>query len=1055
MTIDGGRVVVRLEGKDVNLGQLITKIEREMKGAQASVGQFDGTLANLTRTQKRAESEVLAYAQAMARADVASGKYAQGIQRLSAAITQITPNTVAGANAIANLQNQINKYEAQARAAEQRSKSFATNLSSSFNQLIGAAFAVQAVAGVFTELIDSGNRLEKIDATVRALSGSQEKYNEVLRIAKEQQALYGGSLEENLENLSGFIYTANTAGVAVDELANIARRLAIIDPVQGFKGASIALKEFFSGDIVSLARRFEIPKDVLRPILELGDTKEQIAALDAVLTKMGLGIELLDAQANTTAVTYDKLSGSFQDLFATVGQGVAGALEPLAAGLVTVFQYAQGGIQTLNELNTTMASFHAQVALGATGYDTYSAGVDQLNAKLREEFGLFGFLAPQVAALSEIQYGYAQSIAESVGGMDNAIARMEELRGAYGAVAIGAAQARVEEEEGAAVKDAYLASIIRLLDVMPNGQAVAFQYSAAIRENKFSAEEATAAINILINEYLANEQAALLAAEGTNQLTNEITLAIDGVGMLSRELANETVEKLNSKVASEQAALAMEMLTSLAEQAASGMITTGNAANIMAGQLGIATDEAYNLINALSQLALQREAAALGIKGMPADRAAIDNVKAYRQVYAAQQAEKAYQFSQMETNEQLAVRRRELASLSKNTEQYWKALGEVTRLEQQYAREQEKAAKGSGGSGGGSAKKNAAQKENEDRLKGEQKLRDDLIDVQADFYSESEEAEIEHYSRLAEIYEDYAKAQRKAEQENEISKRRNKADFYAGLDPSENEGIDVGKFSAQYEAAFAEAQRIAQEGKAQLSQEFLELRQQQIEEMMELEKQIASVQADDNLSDKDKKARIEYLEGLKKLYEDAQAEELKALVEAGDANVNALNDRLTEEEKRYAEQTTKISEEARKQADEKVIQAERSRQAVLKENEALAAQYKLLQDITATGAKPTGLPAGLPALPATQTSTAPIPVSNVDGAEANSLESAMFVKQVEVWRSYDEVVNGTLNVVGARLEQRLSDIITAVDTSRDSIIRSLAAVERAVGKISTQSVVSR
>jgi chromosome segregation ATPase len=233
MTIDGGRVVVRLEGKDVNLGQLITKIEREMKGAQATVGQFDGTLARLTATTKRTESETLAYAQALARTDIAAGRYSQGIQRLAAAITQITPNTVAGANAIANLQNQISKYEKQAAAAEARSKSFATGVASSFNQLIGASFAVTAVVSSISAVVDAGNRLEKIDATVRALSGSQEKYNEVLGIAKQQQALYGGSLEENLTNLSGFIYTANQAGVSVDKLANIARRLAIIDPVQG------------------------------------------------------------------------------------------------------------------------------------------------------------------------------------------------------------------------------------------------------------------------------------------------------------------------------------------------------------------------------------------------------------------------------------------------------------------------------------------------------------------------------------------------------------------------------------------------------------------------------------------------------------------------------------------------------------------------------------------------------------------------------------------------------------------------------------------------------
>ena len=89
MTIDGGKVVVRLEGRDVNLSQLITKIERDMKGASTVINQFDGNMAKLGATTKRTESETLAYAQAMARADIAAGRYSQGIQRLAAAITQI------------------------------------------------------------------------------------------------------------------------------------------------------------------------------------------------------------------------------------------------------------------------------------------------------------------------------------------------------------------------------------------------------------------------------------------------------------------------------------------------------------------------------------------------------------------------------------------------------------------------------------------------------------------------------------------------------------------------------------------------------------------------------------------------------------------------------------------------------------------------------------------------------------------------------------------------------------------------------------------------------
>lgn len=233
MTIDGGRVVVRLEGKDINLSQLITKVEQEMNSARGAVKSFDSSLAQLSPTLKRVESQNLAYASALAKFEAAAGRSGNAIKILSSAIAQSTPNTTAAATALANLQNQLNRYGAEAEAARQKTLNFATNAASSFNQLIGASFALQAVGQSFAALINAGNQLEKTQATFRALSVTQEEYTKNLAIAKEQQALFGGSLEENMQNLSGFIFTARTAGVDLDELANIARRLAIIDPVQG------------------------------------------------------------------------------------------------------------------------------------------------------------------------------------------------------------------------------------------------------------------------------------------------------------------------------------------------------------------------------------------------------------------------------------------------------------------------------------------------------------------------------------------------------------------------------------------------------------------------------------------------------------------------------------------------------------------------------------------------------------------------------------------------------------------------------------------------------
>ena len=67
MTIDGGRVIVRLEGKDVNLSQLITKIATQMDKGKGSTNEYLQTMDKISPSMKRTESEIVAYATALAR----------------------------------------------------------------------------------------------------------------------------------------------------------------------------------------------------------------------------------------------------------------------------------------------------------------------------------------------------------------------------------------------------------------------------------------------------------------------------------------------------------------------------------------------------------------------------------------------------------------------------------------------------------------------------------------------------------------------------------------------------------------------------------------------------------------------------------------------------------------------------------------------------------------------------------------------------------------------------------------------------------------------------
>ena len=183
------------------------------------------------------------------------------------------------------------------------------------------------------QFTEQANQLERVSATVGALAGNFESFSGALDLAATQQRKFGGTLEENLQGLTSLIPVSKRYNADLEQLDNIARRLAIVDPLQGFSGAAIALKEFFSGDITSLSRRFEIDRATLNSIKEAGDKTAQLQKLDEVLNKLGISNEVLNARTQTTAAVFDRLGGTTSNLSASFGFLIQEAIAPSAGAL--------------------------------------------------------------------------------------------------------------------------------------------------------------------------------------------------------------------------------------------------------------------------------------------------------------------------------------------------------------------------------------------------------------------------------------------------------------------------------------------------------------------------------------------------------------------------------------------------------------------------------------------------------------------------------------------------------------------------------------------------
>jgi endonuclease YncB( thermonuclease family)/pyruvate/2-oxoglutarate dehydrogenase complex dihydrolipoamide acyltransferase (E2) component len=147
--------------------------------------------------------------------------------------------------------------------------------------------------------------------TAQGLARSPEVYTAALGAASTQQGMFGGSLTSNLGQITSFIPLTNAYGVDINQVVNVARKLAAFDPAQGMEGASIAIKEFLSGNVASLSRRFEINRSSLSKINQ-GDADQMLENLDEVLSQMGVTDRLIDEQANSLAAKYDKMLGRLE-----------------------------------------------------------------------------------------------------------------------------------------------------------------------------------------------------------------------------------------------------------------------------------------------------------------------------------------------------------------------------------------------------------------------------------------------------------------------------------------------------------------------------------------------------------------------------------------------------------------------------------------------------------------------------------------------------------------------------------------------------------------------
>jgi endonuclease YncB( thermonuclease family) len=187
--------------------------------------------------------------------------------------------------------------------------------------------APRILAGAIQQAANPALTAARTMVTAQGLSRSPEVYGAALGAASTQQSMFGGSLTSNLGQITSFIPLTNAYGVDINQVVNVARKLAAFDPAQGMEGASIAIKEFLSGNVASLSRRFEINRSALSKINQ-GDASQMLDSLDEVLGQMGVTDRLIDEQANSLGAKYDKMLGRLESAEIAISSFAVEAITP-------------------------------------------------------------------------------------------------------------------------------------------------------------------------------------------------------------------------------------------------------------------------------------------------------------------------------------------------------------------------------------------------------------------------------------------------------------------------------------------------------------------------------------------------------------------------------------------------------------------------------------------------------------------------------------------------------------------------------------------------------
>lgn len=945
------------------LARLNAALAQQQARAQAATSQAAQVAAVGQQRLAQAQNATAISAQRLAQAELATvtatNRSAQAASNAAAAQARAESAQLR----LAQTQERVNSGQSGATRLTDAFKGSMLELAGSFGVVTSGAAAV-AVAG--QQIVESFNLKATLTGTqqqFRTLLGDVGRANQTIDEAAAFADKYKLRQTEVNAALAQAAPLIRESTASTEQQLSALSRLASLNAAEGIEGATFALRELTSAStagegILSLVERFNLSKDTATELFNaIQGGQDVFVALDATLNTLNVTEQVLIDRTTGMVGAQNNASKSTEDFKLALGTLVSGP----GAGLLNFYsqatQAATNFVQVIGGQPSLLSANTAAVAASATTYAEYEAriaatgaaqgqvaaqmlpliaGLNQLSPGLGSAALQAAGLVTQTQALTATQFAYMQALtARGVADQEAAAAAQAQ------AGALQALDATVAQAGGSL--DAYRERMVGLAAANEGNLGSLQVLVTAFNAGDITAQQFEASLAALEASTRGTEQAA---ADHAAALAEEAGAAAQVAGVLdvtAQAAAGEAQAVRDATQAAYEAANAGGTLEAQARAAAGALLDAGNAGAAAAAKLGNSTDPLDRLTAAYYRLAAAQQAVGAGRGGLAGIK---DTLKGAGEVTAG-------------------IRK------------LYDVLGTGPLAPPRVS--------GAGGGGGakpkGGGKGGAGGKSDEVRAAEQATTQMARLDEQriaqaAETQRRLAELETAHGEKILAIQTQYAQRQLEAERGLRVSSLNSKADFYDQLTQSTPEiGQDAAEgLAAAYEQAFAQAQQYAQSGQAALGASYLQLRQQQIAAELDYQQALAAAK------EKGDQGEVSRLEAIEALRRQAREEELKQLVEGGDANVTARDAALTAEQQAFQDKQLEIAAAQAEKEAKLVASEDKIRLKMQETNTALAERLRLTQQVTAlTGAAQPAAPTLPQAAAQAATTAAALPTAGTGG----------------------------------------------------------------------------